>query len=134
MTSTDTGTDGRLQALDDAECWRHLASRTVGQVAYVDCGGPVVLPLNYTLHDGAFNGLTLAAGVRYIGSSYSDSFETRKNDDFVACDLAVRYLRGSWEYAVNVTNVFAKVVLSSDGYSYNESGGRTVRASVGYHW
>jgi hypothetical protein len=53
MTSTDTGHDGRLQELDAAECWQHLTGRTVGQIAYVDRGGPVVLPLNYAVHDGA---------------------------------------------------------------------------------
>jgi iron complex outermembrane recepter protein len=90
--------------------------------------------LDYTFHDGAFSGLTLGAGVRYIGFTYSDSFETRKNDDYVNFDLAIRYLRGAWAYSVNVNNVFDKVNLSSDGYTFNESGGRTVRASVAYRW
>ncbi|MFA6961218.1 MAG: TonB-dependent siderophore receptor [Opitutaceae bacterium] len=90
--------------------------------------------LDYTFHDGVLSGLTFGGGVRYIGSSYADSTNTRKNGDYINFDLAVRYLRGDWVYSVNVTNLFDEVALTSDGYSYNESGGRTVRASIAYHW
>jgi iron complex outermembrane receptor protein len=90
--------------------------------------------LDYTFHDGALSGLTFGGGVRYIGSSYADSANTRLNDAYVNFDLAIRYVRGAWIYAVNVNNLFDTVNLSSDGFSYNESGGRTVRASLAYRW
>jgi len=90
--------------------------------------------LDYTFQDGSLSGLTLGGGARYIGPSYADSTNTRENDGYLNFDLALRYRRGAWTYAVNVNNLFDKVNLSTDGYNYNESGGRTVRASVAYHW
>jgi iron complex outermembrane recepter protein len=90
--------------------------------------------LDYTFRDGPLSGLTFGGGLRYIGSTYADGTNTRENDSYINVDLAVRYARGSWLYAINVTNLFDEVNLSSDGFSYNESGGRTVRASVAYTW
>jgi len=52
MTSTPSRQDGRLRELTEAECWQRLAERSVGRIAYVERGGPVVLPLNYVARDG----------------------------------------------------------------------------------
>ena len=41
-----------LHELEPEECWRRLASRTVGRMAYVDRDGPVIVPLNYRVVDG----------------------------------------------------------------------------------
>ena len=46
-------TDARtgLEVLDEDECWRLLASKTVGRLA-VDVGGhPDIYPVNYVVHD-----------------------------------------------------------------------------------
>lgn len=51
MTATGR-TDGLLRELTEAECWQHLAERSIGRIGYVDRGGPVVLPLNYAVRDG----------------------------------------------------------------------------------
>ena len=48
-----THSDGTLHELDEAACWDHLAAASVGRIAYVDVDGPVVIPLNYTVHEGA---------------------------------------------------------------------------------
>jgi hypothetical protein len=44
---------GRLTDLTVAECWQLLADSDVGRVAWCDAGGPVILPVNYVIHDHA---------------------------------------------------------------------------------
>ncbi|MCW2817074.1 MAG: Pyridoxamine 5-phosphate oxidase [Nocardioides sp.] len=53
MTTSHHTTSGTLRELDEAQCWQYLAGRQVGQLAYVDRDGPIILPLNYVAHDGA---------------------------------------------------------------------------------
>jgi hypothetical protein len=50
MAST-TYDDGLLQHLDEARCWQLLAEHQVGRIGYVDADGPVIIPLNYRVHD-----------------------------------------------------------------------------------
>jgi nitroimidazol reductase NimA-like FMN-containing flavoprotein (pyridoxamine 5'-phosphate oxidase superfamily) len=44
---------GRLVELDETECIELLQSRRVGRAAYCDDQGPVVLPVNHQVVDGA---------------------------------------------------------------------------------
>jgi len=90
--------------------------------------------LNYTFRDNALAGLTLGAGVRYMGPTYSDNFETVKNDGYVVVDLAARYVRGAWTYAANAGNIFNEVQDIYDGTNYTNSTGSTLSLSVAYHW
>lgn len=41
-----------LREMSLEECWEHLATRSVGRMAYNDRHGPVVVPLNYLVADG----------------------------------------------------------------------------------
>ncbi len=45
--------DHRWQELTDEECRRLLSERHLGRLALVDADGPVILPVNYTLDEGA---------------------------------------------------------------------------------
>lgn len=40
-----------IEVLDRAECLRLLATQTVGRLAVADEGHPMILPVNYVLHD-----------------------------------------------------------------------------------
>ena len=44
--------DGLLRKLSRDECWQRLSEHTMGRIGYVDRDGPVILPLNYQVHDG----------------------------------------------------------------------------------
>lgn len=50
-----TTTDSRpvLTDLDEAECWSLLETAAVGRLAWVDADGPVVLPVNIAVSQGA---------------------------------------------------------------------------------
>ncbi|MFI6512275.1 pyridoxamine 5'-phosphate oxidase family protein [Streptosporangium sp. NPDC050855] len=45
------GVPGALETLDRQECLRLIAPGGVGRVAFDDQGGPVILPVNYVLHE-----------------------------------------------------------------------------------
>ena len=63
---------------------------------------------NYAVQGGRLLGLSAGAGVRYVGSSYGDSTNTRETPAYTVFDAALRYQRGAVEGALNVTNLFDK--------------------------
>ncbi|GGB03296.1 ligand-gated channel [Brucella endophytica] len=62
----------------------------------------------YTVLDGALEGLQLGAGVRYIGSSYADAENKYKVPDVALVDLKLGYEKDNWGVDLNVTNLFDK--------------------------
>lgn len=73
---------------------------------------------NYAFQTTRLDGLSFGAGVRYVGSSYGDSTNTRETPAHTQVDAALRYARGGAEAAVNVTNLF-----DNDYYSICYAGG-----------
>lgn len=63
---------------------------------------------NYAFQSDRFAGLSVGGGVRYIGSSYGDSTNTRETPGYTLFDAALRYQRGAIEGSINVTNLFDK--------------------------
>jgi nitroimidazol reductase NimA-like FMN-containing flavoprotein (pyridoxamine 5'-phosphate oxidase superfamily) len=53
MDTWSTSVGSRLTLLTRQECLMLLGSRTIGRVAFCLPTGPVVLPVNYAMHDGA---------------------------------------------------------------------------------
>ena len=45
--------DRAIEELDEDTCLRLISRGGIGRIAYASRFGPVVLPVNYTLHDGA---------------------------------------------------------------------------------
>jgi nitroimidazol reductase NimA-like FMN-containing flavoprotein (pyridoxamine 5'-phosphate oxidase superfamily) len=45
-------TEQAVELLDEAECLRLTAAGGVGRIGYTSRFGPVVLPVNYELHEG----------------------------------------------------------------------------------
>ncbi|ANH39228.1 Pyridoxamine 5'-phosphate oxidase [Nocardioides dokdonensis FR1436] len=50
-TRSGPGDGGALIELDEATCWRLLASRPVGRLAWCQAAGPVLVPVNHTVED-----------------------------------------------------------------------------------
>lgn len=50
-STSDTTPHGLLHEMTRKECWRHLEQHSVGRISYMDRGYPVILPLNYVVHD-----------------------------------------------------------------------------------
>ncbi len=113
---------------------------------------------DYRFTSGAFAGLGIGAGVRYIGETYANNLNEfvsggisvipAKVDSFTLADASLRYdlsylnvpeLRG-WEVAVNATNLFDKdyvagclgTMAANTQCWYGDS--RTVLGSLKYKW
>ncbi len=54
------------------------------------------------------SGLSLGAGVRYVGDSWADTANTRRVDDYVLADLAINYVWDDYRAQLGVTNLFDK--------------------------
>ncbi|MFF5113762.1 pyridoxamine 5'-phosphate oxidase family protein [Streptosporangium sp. NPDC000509] len=77
-----------LKRLDAKECLRLISPGGVGRLAFDDLGGPMILPVNYVLHEGcvifrtAFGGPldeSLRTGVK--GVEFKVAFEVDRIDD-----------------------------------------------------
>ncbi|MGB5759267.1 MAG: pyridoxamine 5'-phosphate oxidase family protein [Acidimicrobiales bacterium] len=55
-------TGAKVEILDRAECLDRLARHAVARIGYIDAGWPVVVPVNYRLHNGDVFIRSLAGG------------------------------------------------------------------------
>ncbi|TCU03625.1 TonB-dependent siderophore receptor [Rhizobium sullae] len=91
----------------------------------------------YTVQRGTLEGLGLAAGVRYIGSTYGDDANSFKVPSVTLVDLAANYQWKDYEFQLNVSNLFDKRYVAScfsetAGCFFGE--GRKIVGSVKYRW
>jgi iron complex outermembrane receptor protein len=96
---------------------------------------------------GGFGGLSLGAGVRYVGESFGDAINTLVVPSFTVVDAALHYdlgylsptMKGT-RFSLNATNLFDKVYVSSCGVGTAFDAGcyyglrRTVMATLRYRW
>jgi hypothetical protein len=52
MSTSHSWLPGHMQELDPAECWELIGGRSVGRVAFCTEDGPLVLPVNFVVHEG----------------------------------------------------------------------------------
>ncbi len=90
--------------------------------------------LDYAVPSGRLEGVSVGAGLRYVGSSYADAANTLKVPDVVLFDAALRYERENIEAALNVSNLFDKEYVASCNVTcfYGES--REVNLTLSYKW
>lgn len=98
----------------------------------------------YTWFDGPVAGLGLGAGVRYVGPTFGDTFNTFEIPGHTLFDATVSYdfaylrpdLKG-WKAQVNATNLGNRYYVASclTGLAYCALGtGRTVLGTLKYSW
>ena len=78
----DTATARLLVDLDEAECYRLAATERVGRLAWTGSSGPTIIPVNFTLTDGAVHVRTAAYSA--IARECDDSRVAFEVDDFDA--------------------------------------------------
>ncbi|MEH2535169.1 iron complex outermembrane receptor protein [Bradyrhizobium sp. AZCC 1588] len=98
----------------------------------------------YTWYDGPLAGLGLGAGVRYVGDTYGDNFNTFVVPSYMLVDAAVSYdfayLRpdlNGLKAQINITNLFDHYYVAScfTGLPYCGFGNaRTVLGTLKYNW
>ena len=69
--------------------------------------------VNYAFDEGMLDGLSLGGGVRFVGQSFGDNANTVSVSGYTLADAALRYQRGSWQAALNVSNLFDKTYFST---------------------
>ena len=69
--------------------------------------------VNYAFDEGMLDGLSLGGGVRFVGPSFGDNANTVSVAGYTLADAALRYQRGSWQAALNVSNLFDKTYFST---------------------
>ncbi|WP_416193773.1 TonB-dependent siderophore receptor [Nitrobacter sp. TKz-YC01] len=91
---------------------------------------------NYTIHDGALNGLTFGGGVRYVGASAGDFMNTFYAPAYTVVDAMARYDIDSWRFSLNVTNLFDTQYVAGCAFigQCNVGRVRTVIGQVSYRW
>ncbi|OBX05433.1 CirA protein [Gallibacterium genomosp. 3] len=93
---------------------------------------------DYTFDQGMFSGLTLGAGVRYIGNSVTSQgslYSGKEVPSATIVDLMVRYqFTPNWSTQVNVENVGNRRYLAGCDYYCYYGAGRNINASISYQF
>lgn len=88
----------------------------------------------YQFFDGALDGLSIGGGVRYIGETYGDNFETNKVPSYTLYDATVSYRFADYKLQVAAKNVFDKEYVATCNYYCYYGDRRNVIASLSYDW
>jgi iron complex outermembrane receptor protein len=91
--------------------------------------------VDYRWQVGHLAGLQVGAGLRYMGSTYGDSANTRVIPSYTTADLNIAYPLKSWKLGLNVRNLFDRKYATTC-YEANCYPGdpRRVTASAAYQW
>ncbi len=111
--------------------------QTEGNTPYGVPRHRVSLWADYKVQSGAFQGLGIGAGVRYIGETYGDDANSFTVPSVTLFDAALSYEWKSMEFQLNASNLFNKEYIAS--CSSTEAGcypgeGRKIIGSVKHRW
>ena len=86
--------------------------------------------------DDVLDGLTMGAGVRYLGESWADSANTLEVPAATVFDASLRYDAEDWGVALNVSNILDTTYVAScqSATSCGYGAGREVRVSFHRNW
>jgi iron complex outermembrane receptor protein len=91
---------------------------------------------DYTIREGALNGLGFGGGIRYVSASAGDWDNTFDVPAYTVVDAMARYDIDNWRFSLNVTNLFDNqyVVGCFTLVQCNVGRFRTVLGRVSYRW
>ncbi|WP_312404883.1 TonB-dependent siderophore receptor [Rhizobium sp.] len=113
--------------------WKVIASASYTDLEFTKNPGepalegntPAVVPnsqaalwLDYTITEGALEGLGFGAGVRYRGKSWADDANTLRVGDATVFDAGIHYEKNDWKASLNVTNLFDKEYVAGCNTMY----------------
>jgi len=96
----------------DIEVTEDANRALVGKSPYLAPDAQAALWVDYTVQQGALEGVSLGAGVRYRGESWADKENTAKVPSSTVFDAGLRYEKDGWGAALNVTNLFDREYVS----------------------
>ncbi len=91
---------------------------------------------DYTIREGALNGLGFGGGIRYVSASAGDALNTFEAPAYTVVDAMARYDIDNWRFSVNVTNLFDNQYVTGcfNLAQCNVGRVRTVLGRVSYRW
>jgi len=94
------------------------------------------LGVDYTIPEGVLQGVTIGAGVRFLGESWADNANTTKVPAATLFDASLRYEQDDWGVALTASNIFDTSYVSScqNLTSCGYGAGRTVTLNVHKSW
>jgi iron complex outermembrane recepter protein len=86
--------------------------------------------------EGQLEGLTVGAGMRYLGESWADDANTTQVDGVALVDASLRYQQDDWGVTLAASNIFDERYVSSCDSLTNcgYGAGRTVTLSLNKSW
>lgn len=92
--------------------------------------------LDYAFQGDQLEGVSVGAGVRYIGESWADRVNTLKVPSATVVDAAIRYEKDNWAVALNVANLFDKdyVATCQGAGACGYGAGRTFMLKASTSW
>lgn len=69
--------------------------------------------VDYTFRGDWYDGISIGAGLRHLGSSWADNENTAKVPAVTLADLKLGYERENWGVDLNITNLFDKTYVAS---------------------
>ena len=120
----------------DLEVTEDADPTLVGNSPVLIPGVTAALWLDYTVTEGALEGVSLGAGARHQGESWADAGNTLKVPAATIFDAGIRYEKETWGASFNVTNLFDKEYVKGcqgqDVCGYGDS--RTFMVRLSKKW
>ena len=90
--------------------------------------------VNYHFTDNMLKGLTIGAGVRYVGSTVDEQYyKGYKVGNYTLADLSAKYeFANNWVAQINIDNLFNKKYLASCSFYCYYGEGRRVTGNITY--
>ncbi|TIP13323.1 TonB-dependent siderophore receptor [Mesorhizobium sp.] len=85
----------------------------VGKTPYIVPEFMASASVDYTFRGGWYDGISIGAGVRHLGSSWADNENTAKVPAVTLADLKLGYEKENWGVDLNITNLFDKTYVTS---------------------
>lgn len=97
----------------DLEITKDTDPTVIGKTPFIVPEVQASLWADYTFREAALDGVTVGAGVRYLGKSWADNQNTLKVPAATLVDAKIGYEKANWGVDLNVTNLFDKDYVAS---------------------
>ncbi|TIT28735.1 MAG: TonB-dependent receptor, partial [Mesorhizobium sp.] len=85
----------------------------IGKTPFIVPEVMVSASVDYTFRGDWYDGISIGAGVRHLGSSWADNENTAKVPAVTLADLKLGYEKENWGVDLNITNLFDKTYVAS---------------------
>ncbi|RJT38602.1 TonB-dependent siderophore receptor [Mesorhizobium waimense] len=96
----------------DIDITKDINPTLIGKTPFIVPEVMASASVDYTFRGDWYDGISIGAGVRHLGSSWADHANTNKVPAVMLADLKLGYERENWGVDLNITNLFDKTYVS----------------------